>query len=139
MSNSNMQRTALDVEAAALSRDPYGHDFAERVWQRLVALGSLYRKHRDYCGIGLVYDPTSGVSAIVVVHDAGPVSNLLEFGHKEAFVDFLARQSDFTLAGTDDGPKELRAEAPRYVNNQRLDRAFLMGEDRLGRPIGGDA
>jgi len=112
---------------ASLSRDPYGRDLAERVWQKLVALGGLYRKHRDYCGIGLVYDPRTGVAAIVVVHDADPVSKLLEFGNKEAFVEFLARQSDFSMAGTDDGPPELRAEAPRYVNNQRLDRAFLLG------------
>jgi hypothetical protein len=125
--NSYMQRMALGAALGSLSRDLYGRDVAERVWQRLVALGGLYRKHRDYCGIGLVYDPTTGVAAIVLVYDADPVRKLLEFGDKEAFVDFLTQQSDFTLAGTDDGPLELRADAPQYVNNQRLDRAFLMG------------
>jgi hypothetical protein len=137
MSNNPMQRMQMD-SVAALDRDLYGTDFAERVWQRLLTLGALYRKHRDYCGIGLVYDATSGVASIVVVYDAGPVGNLLEFGNKEAFVDFLAQQSDFTLAGTENGPPELRAETLQYVNNQRLNRAFLMGNGHKGQPNGDD-
>lgn len=137
MSNNYMQRTQMD-SVAALSRELYGTDLAERVWQRLLTLGALYRKHRDYCGLGLIYDATSGVASIVVVYDAGPAGKLLEFGNKEAFVEFLARQSDFTMAGMENGPPELRAEAPQYVNNQRLNRAFLMGNDHEGQPNGDD-
>ncbi len=112
---------------ADLNREPYGTDVAERVWQRLVEQGGVYRKHRDYCGLGLSYEPAGDVVSFVVVYDAEPIGTLIEFHGRAAFVAYLARQSDYSLAGTEDGPPELRADEPRYVNNQRLDRAFLLG------------
>lgn len=111
---------------------PYGIALAERVAQRLLAGGSVYFKHRDYCGMGLWY--AEGWFCYDEVWDAGPVpvQELLPtadkrgarfFTTRHEFVEWFADQSDLSLAG-------LELEDEWLRRNQRISRDRL--RDELG-------
>ena len=106
----------------------WGRAFAERVADYLETLeepeGVAYI-HRDYCGHGLFHN--HGVFRLCVVYDghpAGPPNpkHPLEWDRREAFVAFLAEQSDASLSGASPGHPGLQGGPP---NNQRLTRAMV--------------
>lgn len=111
---------------------PYGIAFAERVARKLSEGGSVYYKHRDYCGMGLWCE--DGWFCYDEVWDCGPmpVQELLPtadkrgarfFDTRHAFVEWLAVQSDHSLSGL-----ELKDEW--LQQNQRITRERL--ETELG-------
>jgi hypothetical protein len=114
----------------ALSREPFGEAFAERLWDAMQALkktaehsaygtGILYQ-HRDYCGIGLCWQ--LGQFGIFSVYDGGAADLLVSWEGREDFVRYWAAQSDFGLCGADPLHPELLADEAWLVNNQRLER-----------------
>lgn len=108
----------------------YGIAFAERVAHALQSGGSVYYRHRDYCGMGLwfeqecfcydeIYD--CGPHPLEEVKANGPARGGHVFETRHAFVGWLAQQSDHSLAG-------FEHENPFWHENQRITRARLQEE-----------
>jgi hypothetical protein len=112
-------------EIARLSRRPIGRKLAEAVARRLQAGGAIFEGHKEYCGHGLFW--TKGRFLLTEVLDGGPFEGARHtlWASPEAFVAFLAAQSDYTLAGADPNVPELYAADRFYLNNQRLSRERL--------------
>ena len=94
----------------------YGSELAEKVANALQRNNGLGYGHRDYCGMGLEY--RDGVFKYGEVHDgylADPPT--LQWSSKELFVEWLADQSDASLARFD--------KDPWYWGNQTIDRQRL--------------
>lgn len=95
----------------------YGTALAESVAAELVKGNAMLYSHRDYCGIGLVWESEKNIIWMSKVVDGYPMevgSDDLQGGGpwtKEEFVPWLAQQSDQTLLG--DG-------------NQRINRARML-------------
>ncbi len=132
---------------------PYGEALARAVADALQKptppdrAPGLVNNHRDYCGMGLDYAPVGtrdfdgatglrGAPSTVAQFRYGRVNDGfvdkadLGFADREAFVAWLAQQSDRSLYGFD--------EPEWFVGNQRLNRARLeafIGAPRLGRPV----
>lgn len=96
----------------------YGADLAGRVADHLVNVGSIRYAHKEYCGMGLGYQNGKFVYAEVNDGSLEEDCPAASFTHREAFVTWLAAQSDETLSGRekDDG---------WYPNNQRITRERL--------------
>lgn len=100
-----------------------GTELASSVAKRLLqgkGRHGVWYSHRDYCGHGLV--SIDGNISLVEVHDGyaleGPV--LLSWNSESDFTSWLARQSDYSLAGADPDEKELYTKESFALNNQRL-------------------
>nr|WP_298099146.1 hypothetical protein [uncultured Shinella sp.] len=112
-----------------LSREPLGAPLAERLWQRLMKEapnnGVIYDRHRDFCGQGLIRTP-EGVM-LADVQDGGSYFGpaIAQWATEQAFVAFVARQSDFSMSGWDAGEPVFFTEDDWYRNNQRLTRAVM--------------
>ncbi len=95
---------------------PYGRQLAESVAAALEK-GKLGYSHRDYCGRGLEKDP-DGTYLYGELWDGGMLKPERTFPDKTAFVNWLAEQSDASMALLD-------AKETFYWNNQVLNRARL--------------
>lgn len=116
-----------------LSREPYGRDFAKKVIVKLTKEYSektysgpvgVYTSHRDYCGIGLFcYGRTFGIA---YVWDGMPSrdGNIISFRNDREAIDFLAKQSDYSMSGYDKS-SPLKEGSEFKLNNQRLTRRML--------------
>ncbi len=94
---------------------PYGRALAEKVADALDRGVSVAFSHRDYCGMGLVKAPAGYVYG--TFYDGSPEPEQT-FATRDAFVTWLAAQSDARLSG--------RADGPFLWQNQRLTRARLL-------------
>ena len=86
---------------AALDQTPYGESIARAVAGKLsenpTEGGGLYFAHRDYCGMGLYKLEEKFI--LGTVNDArGPYPVVATFGSEAAFADWLADQSDRSMA-----------------------------------------
>jgi hypothetical protein len=107
---------AVTSNAGVLDPKPYGASLAGRVASALDGGGELLYNHRDYCGMGLV--KTTPGYAYCVVSDGQPDPRQ-SFPTRDAFVTWLAAQSDFTLSGRESAD-------PFDWDNQRVTRARLL-------------
>lgn len=100
----------------------YGRELAEKVADALQH-GALAYSHRDYCGMGLETG-SAGEYLYGEVWDGGLAIPTHSFPDKAAFVNWLAIQSDASMAMLD-------AKDPWYWNNQVITRnrleAFIQG------------
>lgn len=112
-----------------LNCTPLGMPLAERLWRRLMKAmpghGVIYDHHRDFCGQGLVRT-TNGVM-LADVQDGGAYFGpaIAEWKNERDFVEFFARQSDFSMSGWDATEPVFFTEDDWYRNNQRLTRAVI--------------
>jgi hypothetical protein len=116
--------SAADVDPDRRVR--YGTDLATRVADYLMSGGAIAEAHREYCGTGLCYH--DGRFIYDEVEDAtfrsiGSSSDepLATFADRNAFIAWLAEQSDETLSGRERGN-------PWYLDNQRITRRRLEQE-----------
>jgi hypothetical protein len=117
--------SAADV-VATLSREPYGIDLAQQVGRRLVTKDhSLCYSHRDYCGLGLFYQPEKQSIILSYVEDGFQAETVKEFMSVEAFVQWLSIQSDYSLSGASTDPTHLHETQSFVINNQRINRDRL--------------
>ena len=93
----------------------YGEKLARGVATVLQTGVVIAYNHRDYCGLGLSFE--DGEFRYGEVHDGFPGEPRARFATRERFVEWLAAQSDESLAGRD--------EEPFARGNQRLSRARL--------------
>jgi hypothetical protein len=73
--------------------------------------------HRDYCGMGLEH--RDGIYKYGELHDGYLIEPVLQWETKEAFVNWLAEQSDASLA-------RLEEQDPWYWGNQTINRVRLV-------------
>lgn len=112
-----------------LDRRPFGEALARDIWRKLMRTevneGVICERHRDFCGQGLIRT-TSGVK-LCDVHDAGQHygETITQWVDEEAFVAFLAKQSDYSCSGWDKSEATFFTTDSWYRNNQRLTRAVL--------------
>lgn len=99
---------------------PYGRQLAEKVAAGLQH-GSLGYSHRDYCGMGLERDP-DGKYLYGELWDGGMITPEQTFASAEAFVSWLAAQSDASMARL--GSKETFYWNNQVINRERLE-AFV--------------
>ena len=110
----------------ALDRRPFGAELAERLWQALIRVpvgdGVIVDYHRDYCGQGLIRRADDVV--LCEVEDGGAYTHttMASWQQKEPFVEFFARQSDFTCSGWDPSEPTFATDDEWHRNNQRLTR-----------------
>lgn len=106
---------------------PYGTALAQKVTEQLLKGYFLGYGHRDYCGTGL---QKNGDGKIVYgeLYDGGMIQAIEEFETPEAFTEWLALQSDASMA-------LLESPSPFYWGNQTLTEerlrefaAFVPGE-----------
>lgn len=99
---------------------PFGRDLAGRVADYLADRGGIAYDHRDYCGAGLFFRGGAFLYAEVGDGDIEFGSTPTTFSDREAFVGWLAGQSDEALSGR-------AAGNPFILGNQRITRARLEG------------
>lgn len=95
---------------------PVGRQLAEKVAATLHTR-SLLNSHRDYCGMGLEFRDNEYHYG--EVYDGG-LDPLMRFANQKAFVDWLSRQSDASLA-------RLEEKDAFYWGNQTITREMLEG------------
>ncbi|MGI4870639.1 MAG: hypothetical protein ACRYFX_05605 [Janthinobacterium lividum] len=95
---------------------PYGSALAAQVAARLDQGATLAYSHRDYCGQGLSRI-TEGRYAYGSVWDGGLLPDRV-FPDRISFINWLAAQSDYTLAG-------LESQDPWAWDNQTITRQRL--------------
>lgn len=111
-----------------LDRSVIGRELAAAVAEQLLKHNGktgIWFSHRDYCGHGLIFQDRQ--FRLVVVHDGYATEEpvLKEWKDAVAFVDWLSKQSDFSLSGADPQQKELFTTDCFSLNNQRLTRKRL--------------
>ena len=118
--------------AADLDDTAFGETLARRTVEVLKRgrwfgdLNAIVRAHRDYTGHGLFHDHASGAFFLARSQDGLPdADTLIEFRSEEAFVAWLAEQSDLSLSGHT--PCDI-ANFNCDAGNQRITRAFLLAE-----------
>lgn len=102
---------------SGLDNRAYGEDLAIRVAEKLMEnpteSGGLYHAHPDYCGMGLYVH--EGLFTLGTVYDSrGPYPIVATFGSEAEFVEWVASESDRSMA--------LYGE---QFNNQTIDRMRL--------------
>lgn len=98
-------------------RTPYGTALAQQVAEAVARGGTLAPSHRDYCGMG--FDYRNQEFRYGEVWDGHYMEEpTLVFASREAFVDWLAQQSDQSLARVED-------DNPWYWDNQTITRQRL--------------
>ncbi|MBK6529176.1 MAG: hypothetical protein IPF99_06195 [Deltaproteobacteria bacterium] len=99
-----------------LPTEPYGVALARAVAGVLRRGVAIAHQHRDYCGMGLVFD--DGAYLYGSIYDGQMQEVAARFDTERDFVAWLAAQTDDALAGH---------EAPPFErDNQRLTRARLV-------------
>lgn len=105
-----------------LSKDPYGRDLAELLWDafsRLAPGDGIYHGHPYYCGIGLIR--TAEGAALHHIEDGQPFGPpRVGWQDRGAFVDYWSAQSDYGLCGADPLHPEILATNDFERNNQRI-------------------
>ncbi len=106
------------------STEQYGIELAQQVAKALLAGKKIMYTHRDYCGMGLIYENAKFQFVYVEDgYDTTPITGA-SFSDELQFIQFLAQQSDFTLSGED--PTSIFFEQNDWnKNNQRLNIARL--------------
>jgi len=89
---------------------PVGTVLARNVASKLTSHNLMYQ-HRDYCGVGLIFEKDR--FSYVRVYDGDPVEDLKTFEDEVAFVEWLSVQTNNSLHGYDE-------ENTSYRGNQRL-------------------
>ncbi|HKU99738.1 MAG TPA: hypothetical protein VJR58_30870 [Vineibacter sp.] len=118
-----------------LDRRPFGDALAAAVWSALMrrppGQGVIVDFHPEFCGQGLIR--TDDGVKLCDVQDGGGSTGpaIATWRQQDDFVDFFARQSDFTCSGWDPSEPIFATDDEWYRNNQRLTRAVL--ERFLGR------
>ncbi|HAI75836.1 MAG TPA: hypothetical protein DCM08_06270 [Microscillaceae bacterium] len=102
---------------AKTNPNTYGNSLATNVAVYLEKGGVVAYAHRDYCGMGLIYDADKQKFVYGSVFDGNNFYPEKVFDNRKDFIKWLADQSDESLSG-----KEL-SEFDR--NNQRITRARL--------------
>jgi len=111
-----------------LSRKALGAELARRLWERLqkagIGEGLIHQFHRDFCGHGLIRTE-DGVILCDILDGSYPGPPIATWATAEEFVEFLARQSDFSMSGWDPAEPVFFTEDHWYRNNQRLTSAII--------------
>ncbi len=106
----------LDRKALlAADIEPFGTELATKVADALHH-GSIGHNHRDYCGMGLEY--RDGLYCYGSLWDGGMDKPTQSFADKQAFINWLSKQSNASLAN-------LNAEQSIYWGNQVITRDRL--------------
>ena len=103
---------------------PFGRALAEKVADYLIQKGDICYSHRDYCGVGFCF--RDGEYHYDYVADGGFYGNwvssspspIRRFPDRDAFVAWLAKQSDDSLSGAEESQAWVRY-------NQRITREQL--------------
>ncbi|KAL9653402.1 hypothetical protein ABK040_002038 [Willaertia magna] len=141
MSNEEIPSWSKQDVIDALSKEKYGHSFAKQVAHHLKSLNKkLMYTHRDFCGLGLLYDNNKQQFKFCYVYDGyednyasnNNENGIISFNKEDEFIEFLENQCDYSLSGADS--KSVFYEKDIWTrNNQRIDKK------RLERMIGGNA
>ncbi len=110
----------------SLSREKIGVELAKKVAGRLKQGKQLYYAHRDYCGQGLMFKEGSFHIFRIIDADIEDALSLKVLNSTTEFIDFLAQQSDYSLAGADSSVPELYSTDLFSLNNQRLSKKRLI-------------
>lgn len=106
-----------------LSHKALGAERARRLWDKLqraeIGKGLIHEFHRDFCGHGLIRTE-AGIILCDIEDGHFPGPAIATWTDERAFVDFFARQSDFTMSGWDPAEPVFFSEDKWYRNNQRL-------------------
>lgn len=112
-----------------LSRRKFGEHLARRVVTQLKIddhnRGGLYHDHRDYCGHGIVYRDGTFMLLRVIEGWIERSDTLATWDDEEAFVAFLADQSDFSCSGGDSEAKLFYTDDEFELNNQRINESWM--------------
>jgi hypothetical protein len=104
-----------------IDKRPFGRELAERVADYLQRWQEIAYSHAYYCGMGLFHDDGEFAYADVSDSGVGVWRGVFQvFPDREAFVAWLARQSDDSLFGHEEAD-------PFYRGNQRISRQRLEG------------
>lgn len=114
------------MKTPQIDRQEFGLDLANRVADALDHEGRFFNSHRDYCGIGL-YKPST-VYVLCEVFDGTPDETLLKWDSRDDFVEFLQRQSDYSLSRVDESVHGVYTDEPFKQSNQTITRAWLEGK-----------
>ncbi len=108
-----------------LDKTIIGLELAETVAKRLKSGKGLFSSHRDYCGHGLDY--INGKYRLLEVHDGEPEWSeiVAEWETINDFVNFLSRQSDWSLSGANKAEIIFYTDNLFSLNNQRLTKELL--------------
>lgn len=102
-------------------RKPYGNSLAENVAIALMNGKCICYVHREYCGMGLIYE--DDIFYYCEVTDGCNFWEHQSFPNKKAFVTWLAKQSDHTMSRAEENDI-----SEFYIDNQCLT------NDRLRNP-----
>lgn len=106
-----------------LSRKALGAERARRLWDKLqraeIGGGLIHEFHRDFCGHGLIH-MQAGIILCDIQDGHFPGPAIATWDNEREFVDFFARQSDFTMSGWEPAEPVFFTEDKWYRNNQRL-------------------
>jgi len=95
----------------------YGEALAHKVADFLERGGLIAYDHRDYCGMGLIYDIDKKKFAYCNVNDGAGFYVEQGFDTAKSFVQWLSKQSDESLSGEN--------ETEFLRDNQRITRERL--------------
>ena len=109
----------------ALDKTDIGLELADVTAERLKLGKGLFNNHRDYCGHGLDY--INGKYTLLEIHDGNPDWSevIAEWETKTDFVNFLSRQSDWSLSGANKDEALFYTDNLFLLNNQRLTKEIL--------------
>ncbi|MBP1843856.1 hypothetical protein J2046_002112 [Rhizobium petrolearium] len=106
-----------------LSHKALGAERARRLWGKLqraeIGGGLIHEFHRDFCGHGLIRTQ-AGIILCDIQDGHFPGPAIATWDNEREFVDFFARQSDFTMSGWEPAEPVFFTEDKWYRNNQRL-------------------
>lgn len=129
-----------------LSTNHFGYELANQVAEKLIKYGSFGDAHPGHCGTGLFYNKSTSFLRklqprpnncfmIASVYDGEPWDEYKVFEKQEEFVEWLAKQSDWSMSGFSENPDSIPKEENihlclfRRINKNRLER-FVSGEER---------
>ncbi len=116
------------LAAAETDRTPFGETLARKVWRELSwcqpGEGIIPKRERDYRGQSLLRT-TDGVMLCEVEHAQAAGPAIAAWQDRDAFVAFLARQSDWSCAGWEANEPAFAMDAPWRRRGQRITRAML--------------
>ncbi len=109
----------------SLNREKIGIELAKKVANKLKQGKQLYYAHPDYCGQGLMYKDDSYHIFRIIDADIEDALTIEKFHSPEEFINFLARQSDYSFAGADSNEAIFYSNNLFELNNQRLKKRRL--------------
>jgi len=116
-----------------LSTNHFGYELANQVAEKLIKHDSFGDAHPGHCGTGLFYNKRCFM--VASVYDGEPWDEYKIFETQEEFVEWLAKQSDWSMSGFSEDPESIPKEENihlclfRRINRNRLER-FVSGEER---------